>query len=388
MPAAEVLTFQDAIEMLLAFGRSRTGRSFVPEMMRTCIRDARDEIALAHDWSWLEQRARIILRAPQTDGTIEYDHTGGETCERQLTITDSTWPSWAADATVVIDGLTCDVASVESSTVLQLDESMNPGADVDAETEYSLRPRWYLLPSDFQSLMAVSRASSLANATPLSMEEIMRRESGLSATGEVTYYAVGPVHGNYGRMAIYTYPCVTTATSVDILYRKRLRDLRYSGNGALESVGTVTVSGTAVTGSSTTFQSSMVGSILRFSRTSATPTSMDGLNPWVEQGVIASVESTTALTLDTAVEEAHSAKGYVITDPVDIDVSARQVYLACCRRRLLESALDMDPRPEREQYAISLRQAKGGDCRVTEPIYAGSGGARSIRLADLVEGHP
>ena len=49
-----------------------------------------------HDWSFYKRVFSVPTHAGYSTGTVEYDQAGGATCERQLTLTDGTWPTWAA----------------------------------------------------------------------------------------------------------------------------------------------------------------------------------------------------------------------------------------------------------------------------------------------------
>jgi len=74
-----------------------------------------------------------------TTGTIEYDHTGSAN-EFEVTLSGvgAEWPAWAATGVITILGVEYTVDARISTTILTLDSSSNPGADVAASTAYSL----------------------------------------------------------------------------------------------------------------------------------------------------------------------------------------------------------------------------------------------------------
>ena len=75
------------------------------------------------------------------------------------------------------------------------------------------------------------------------------------------------------------------AKTLDLVYRRRPRELHHSGNASGDYVGTVSVTAgsTAITGASTTFTSSMEGSIIRLSSGTTKPTDWSGSNPRKEE---------------------------------------------------------------------------------------------------------
>jgi hypothetical protein len=73
-----------------------------------------------------------------TTGTIEYVHTGSAN-ELEVTLSGGgTWPAWAATGVITILGVEYTVDARISTTILTLDSSSNPGANVAASTAYSL----------------------------------------------------------------------------------------------------------------------------------------------------------------------------------------------------------------------------------------------------------
>ena len=100
-------------------------------------------------------------------------------------------------------------------------------------------------------------------------------------------------------------PPPTTAETFDYAYRRRERVLRTLGY----TTGTVTTNGTAVTGTSTVFNTAYhPGCVIRFGDTTSVPTGLEGLYPWVEERTIVSVGSTTALVIDSALSSELTGK--------------------------------------------------------------------------------
>jgi hypothetical protein len=335
---------------------------------------------------------RILLRAPQTTGTVAYVHTGGVTCERQLTLTGATWPSWAVDASVRFDELVSDIQEVKNTTVVQLDAVMNPGQDVTGPETYTLYPRWYPLPNDFGSMVRVAEKAAWKFGEEISMAEMMVKNKYLDSSGDVNYFCVGPTQDQYGSLALYLHPYSNTTEPIDFLYRRRLRDLRYSGHdSAKDFAGTISVTadsapvGLTVSGSSTAFESGMVGSILRISSSTSKPTGLEGDNPWVEQRVIASVTDSDTLTLDAVVSTTRVGVKYAISDPLDFDVVVYHAFLACAMKHLAIGISMKEKGDLVAAYRDALMQAKQADSRMVGRQVCHVGPTYMGRLADSTD---
>jgi hypothetical protein len=386
MPLPEVYTYCDAVDALIEIGQSY-GRSAPQSVLRRAIRAARDEIIAAHQWPFLLANAPILLRARQTTGTVVYDHTGG-TSERQLTLTGATWPeAWVADAAVRFDDTVCDVQEYVDSTNIILDSVMNPGQDV-ASTSYVLYPRWYPLPADFGSIVRVAEKSSWKLGHEISLREMMARDKYITGGGDPNYYAIGPTQDQLGSMALYLHIPSDTTERIDLLYRRRFRDLRYSGHNAAEFAGTISVTAGSptVTGSaSTSFESGMVNSILRISSSTDKPTGLEGTNAWAEQRVIKSVASTTSLTLDADVSTTRSARKYVISDPVEVAPGVWPAFLACAAKHYAITVNFKEKGELVAAYREALFSAKQAANVSTAPQVAHIGPTYMGRLADSTD---
>jgi len=186
-------------------------------------------------------------------------------------------------------------------------------------------------------------------------------------------------------LALFLYPTPDTLRTEDLIYIRRPRPLRISGKESDHAVGTLglTADSAAATGTSTVFDSSMVGSIVRAGTSTKAPTGVVGTNPYKEQQVIQSVTSATAVTLSSVAEGTRAGVKYTISDPVDIDPVMIDAFLRCCEKQLAiirqMKRLDMIA----AAYLDALESAKAGDQRVQERRYVGSGATTIRRLADI-----
>ena len=336
MSSPIIMTYSDAYSHCLRFleGRGPAPRSVICGAIRAAYQTVMD----AHDWPALTRNHRIQLKASVTTGTITYDKTGGSS-ERLLTFSSEVVPTDAADYSVRIDDVVCDIEQYLSSTTVKLDSVMCPGADVDEGTSYTLYKRWYALPSDFIGMTnPVSENSALGRE--VSMTEMLHKDRLSPSSGHVSCYAVGERPDVYGGLkALFVWPAVSSDATLDIIINRQARTLRHSGHAAGDYAGTVTVSaGSAnVTGNSSTFVSSMEGAILRFGTTSVRPDWEYGDNMFKEQRSIRTVSSAdgaAAIVLDAVTSLAHSTVRYRITDPVDLAPQAHNAFLRYCEYNL------------------------------------------------------
>ena len=382
--ATTILTYADCIDALADFTRmASTGVSLPVSSLKRAVVQAYNEVSAAADWSFLKRPVRITLREAQTTGTVVFD-----LASRALTLSDATWPSWVLDSAVLIGERLCEVESSSSSTVIVLRADACPVEDV-ASTTYELYPRWYLLPADFHSMHKPMEEESWRlgqQVTPEDMAALQKYEYG--TTGSVRCFSIGPAEGIYGRMALSVWPRTDDTESLDLLCRHSPRELRHSGKEATDFVGTVstTADSAAVTGSGTSFLSTMVGALLRTANTASDrnlPTGWDGAHPRNEEQSIATVTNGTSLTTNSALAATVAGVAYVVSDPVDLPVQMHNVLLRTAElhlaRRLGIKNIAFYVRAARD----AMRQAKaseGGLVRGRE--IAGVDARVPVRLAD------
>ena len=387
MAAPELLTYYDALQHLTDYSRGQKRGSQDSNVMRRAVRLALDETAGLREWSFLQKQGRVQLHAAQTTGTVAYDHSGGATCERQCTLSGATFPAaWTQDASIKIGDAVHDIESRESSIVVQLDATMNPGQDVAAGTEYMLFPRWYVLPQDFVSFTGAVGESIWQRAMPTSPKRMMELQRYHDYSGDVRYYCVAEVPDLLGSLGLFVWPPSDADETLDFWYRRRSRGLRYTGHEPGEYAGTiaVTAGSDTVTGSGTAFASGMVGSVLRIgSDASNRPEGLEGRYPYEEQRIIRTVDSTTSATLDAAVETTRSGVKYTVTDPVDLGREAWRAFLACCEKNMAILADWPDKADSLALWRDAAFLAKGADARVRQRRVCGVWRAAAPRLADM-----
>lgn len=303
--------------------------------IRAAISQAYHELPGRRTWSYFKRHSRLNLTAPYSTGTIEYVHTGG-TYERQLTLTDGTWPEWAIHGEVVINDVPYRIDDRKSTAVVTLDPRVNPGADIAAETSYELVRTYYTLPNNFVS-MGIPSQQDWGELTYVASDVWMLNYSQCNTTGTPTFYTIMGDPSLLGNMALYLFPAPSVADTLDFIYQARPRPLIQAGYSAAECKGTVSTvaDNTTITGFDTAFDDSMAGSIIRVSSNAKDPpTALDGYNVRVDERTIISVPSATSLTVDTGLRESLTKVKYSISDPIDLEPGLLAVFLRCVEKHL------------------------------------------------------
>ena len=145
----ERTALQKSIGLLLSFGLDPTAweadqRSQIDHCLDVGQRRAYAPVVLpgeknAHEWSFLKPlMTGLQIHGAYEEGTIVI-------ASGVVTLTDGTWPSWAASGQVVVDNIAYDVDTRDSDTQLTLDDL----TVTEASTEYSLQESTLTLPDNF-----------------------------------------------------------------------------------------------------------------------------------------------------------------------------------------------------------------------------------------------
>jgi len=376
----ELITWNDLIEHVTDFMGAQPSGEARRDAKRATLHGLRD-IANCYNWAYYYSRGRINMNEPYSTGTVEYDHTGGAH-ERMLTLTDGTWPTWAALGYVNINDVVYEIATRQSSSIITLSVNSNPGEDVASGTSYTLFRDEYPLPCNFQSMGEVIIATFSRVLAFEHPNDWLARQRIWRGTACPHSYSIkgNPDYQNTLSMAVYPPPDDTYV--IDYLYKRRPRPLKYDSY----STGTVSVSSgaTAVVGSGTAFESGMVGSILRLGSTTQVPTSRWGSYPFSQERVITAVGSATACTVDAAWSASASAVKQMVSDPIDIDVGSMLTFLL--RRSELNTgyARSRKDRGMLEQMCMQEEiRAREADSRNFKEEAMGRSGVWPTRLADF-----
>ena len=375
-----LLTYRDLIEHAVDYLGGRQS-VIIHRDVRAAIQTAYRELGQEREWSYLKTRGRVFYNAPYNTGTVTYDHTGNASGERIVTLSGGTWPTWADQGQLKIGTAEYEVVRRIDSTKIQLDELLNPGADITSASSYTLYQSAYPLPDDF-----VRMGTPLADGTwyfgqYIDPSDWLALEKYGQGEGYPLFHTIMGDPRRPGRHVLRVYPYPSSAQTADYVYHRRARQLRVTGYADADSQGTLSVSGTTVTGTGTNFTNLMEGAALRLGADSRTPTGMTDANPWAEEALIDTVASPTSLTLQAAPSGTYSGVGYYISDPVDLDESLVTALLRLIERELA-IAKGMRNVGEVVQLAeMALRDAKAADQRNSQMREAYGSPSPYTRLA-------
>lgn len=308
-------TYQDLLDHLLAYAGTDATAAATGQHRRA-VQLAYQSLATRHPWNYYWTLGRITTSAPYSTGTVEFDLTGGAN-ERQLTLTDGVWPSWAAQGFVIIADKPYSVATRVSDTVLTLAEESSPAVDLNPDTTYKIARDSYPLPAGFVAGEEAAICSSSA-ALEFRHPREWATERRFPDQGVPAWFSYIGDPLRRGQLRLVLTPAPDAAYPIDFLYRRAPRPLVYQAEA--NGLVSVAAAGVTVTGSNTAFKAAMVGSIIRLGADNKTgPTGLGGGNPRSHEATITAVASLTSLTIDAAPVDAYDQVKFAITDPVDVD---------------------------------------------------------------------
>jgi len=373
------MTYSDAIEAIDGWLQSRGQSGATQVVIRRAIQAAYTDWPSYSDWNCLRRNGRILLQKPYATGTISYDNA-----TRTVALTGGVFPSWSADASILIGDLVCDIETLDSDTTLTLDAQLNPGSDFADGTSYQVYKRWYALPNDFASFWGPFDQDALSFGSYLPPSDYMAIHSNRSGGYGQGYYTIMPIQDAYGSVGLYWDNVVSDTTAVDFVYKRQPRSLRYTGHDSSDYAGTVAVTSGSpyVVGTNTTVERGHIGSIFRVSNSATNrPTGIDGLNPYREQRVISAVTDYGNFTLDANIQTSRSGVRYEISDPLDIEIGSYQAFLSLCKRNM---AFEKDMKNKGEidsAFRDALFRAKCSDKKSYGPRAKLPGSVGYYRLA-------
>jgi len=400
MPKLELWTFGDVMEHLLDdfdggldFGTKRR--------VRLAIAEAYRQITVERKWNYFRTRGRVTTVAPQSTGTVVYDHTGG-TNERELTLTGATWPAWAALGAVLLNQRRYEVATRVSDTVLTLSVSSNPGEDIATGIEYTLFQDTYVLPTDFGALAGlVDLERDFAPTYALDADWLGWQRFNQTPNWPQAFTIMGSPE-YHGQKVIRFAPPPDAVRVYDYVYRRRARPLSiddYHEGKVSATAGSTTITGT----SGVNWRSDLVGTVIRFADAdNVNPENLYGEQPFQIERIVTSIDAgANTLEVDAVMPESFSQRNYRMSDPIDLDDIMFPAFLKLCEaqqgvvRVFVDRSSKDDDLQERlaerrrerrarlEEYQEALRRAAAAD-NVTYDVNSPLGGYMGpVRLRDF-----
>jgi hypothetical protein len=364
----DLWTFQDAVDHVQrAFNLE--DRSLEKQRSMSVVMEAYRDIPSVNEWSYLVRRAQITTVASQSTGSISYDHTGGAN-ERQVTLVGATFPTDVRYYKISIEGLPYKVEEFISNTVLTLSVDSSPQADIAAGTVYELYRSIYPMPPDFRRLDTLLELNDLGHQPRyVQPRELIALESEfVVAFDRPSAFTIRNSDDEYGVLVLEFGPPPSVSRTYDMVYRASPRTIRTFGQDAEYSTGTISVSGTDITGVSTVFSDRMVGSIMRFTEGATVPTGSIGrandYAPYAEQRIITSVSGATTLSIDSVMDGTYATDVYSIGDPIDLEGQVMMTpFLMLAEAKMARISNKKDFRERMQNYREQVKEAMGEDNR-------------------------
>lgn len=190
----------------------------------------------------------------------------------------------------------------------------------------------YRLPANVSALDSLIPEGKMAITQYITPYEWKQLNVSNLALGQPLFWTVmqDPDPAYYGRYLLRVAGEPIEGQVLYFTYQRRPRMLRYTGYEPHSHVGVVSATGTAVTGVGTAFLADMAGAAIRFGTSANTPEAVEGMNPFRDQVIVASVQSQTALTMAGPSSLPTSTVKYTITDVLDMSPNMYRAFLSCC----------------------------------------------------------
>jgi hypothetical protein len=365
-----MFTYSDAVEWVLNWMGNASGDGRDLSDARRAVLAGLRELAQAHSWTHYITFGRLALTPPFRDGTIS-------TTDASVFLDGATWPTWAAEGSLRVGSAVYPAWKRNSDTDLEL--SLWPTPDLPSGTSYQLLRDTYPLPANFAEGDEAFRETSWGGLRYIHPSSYLHHLRGCRDAGSPQFFTVTTDSRFPGRLVLRLGPAPNEGRTLDFEYRRTPRPLRFQ---SLKK-GTVTVSGTTVTGNAGVFLAAHVGSVFRLSADDQPPTADWGLNPYLHETTILSVESSNVLTLREPSPVITGARlGYEITDPVDV----RPDTMLTAFQRALEWQMSLirsmtdKPNP-RAAWDRALTEAKAADS-----VYSGPRTVQDVSFRSALSG--
>lgn len=337
------LTYFDVVEHLItaSFGGPQDAEQ---RDIRTAVQRSYAELTQIRDWAYYHVHGRLVTAATYSAGTVQMPTTTTVTLTGGSFATAGMTAGNARHWSLRIGDTVFPVQSYDSATTLTL--ALPKDTTVPAGTAYTLYRSIYPLPADFRNMDEPSDEFNWWAGLYVTPDEAMKIERVSNSSGAPYHWTIiKDPHGSGWAIRLIGYP--TKAETIDFLYRRSPRAIRFSGHEAALRQGTIARSGVTVTGTGTAFSADMTGSILRVGDTTNVPGPVSSISPYVSESRIDARTSATELTTEDSGTIASSTK-YLITDPMDLAshmhnamYSAAEYWLARIRNQKPDNAFAM-----------------------------------------------
>ncbi len=370
MAAPTLTTYRDAIEHLVAV---HDGLPSEADQRRAggAVQAAYRQVHHEKAWRYFNTLGRLNIVAQQTTGTVSYATDG------TLTLTGATWPSWARYGTVRLENVNYKVAELDTTTpatILTLDGTFRPSAALTG-VEYAIWQSEYRLPPDLTKIVELHDANGAWSASYVSPNEWLRRTRTSHQTGGPFCWTVTGMEDLYSSMSVRLSTVPTSATTLDFLYNRAPRPLKYDGYARFSSQGsdkieTYSDGVTHDVALNVSLTSDIIGSVFRVGGDASNPPGGLG-DPYQysDQRIVTTVSAAEILFDDRLSVGGSAAGAFTVSDPVDLPTYLLTAFRRRCEYEMAIRTADSKAEDRAlERYHISLVQAMEADSQFSGPI--------------------
>lgn len=187
-----------------------------------CISDGLKRVYAAHDWSFFRPVVDVTTTAPYATGTVTV-------ASGVVTLVGGTFPSWAADGFLYVNGRLYDVVSRTSGTVMTIADT---SLAIATGVTYQLGRPEVPMPAEFEAITPDSvftyypdESACYPSVMPLGDQTIRRLEQGSQTFDRPVYYSVRTVQfdssvGSRKVLAFYPTPDAAYTMRVPMILRQ------------------------------------------------------------------------------------------------------------------------------------------------------------------------
>jgi len=363
------LTVRDSIDHIRNWLGGEAGNRSHIQILQGVLSAYRD-LTTWREWKYLIKTHRIQTNGPYNDGFVYYDASS-----KILNLSGGVWPEWAGDGEVWIGNMVANCKRRLSDAYLLLDENMAFTESMLEPQTYTLTHSVYTLPEDFQSADEIIGSSDWFRAVFVQPRDWLTNQRVVPTMSGPTIWTVMGDRNDMNKMGLYLYPSPPQAASLDLLVRRKPRELSLSGYEENHSAGLVSGSSgdDIILGADTQFDASLVGGTLRISRNATDlPGPRLGPNPYLFESRVLSVDDASTLHLNDPLPLDVSGFKYVVSDPIDIDPGMTEAFLRGCERmtgiqRRARNIKELDALYRNALYTAEANDAKSAIPRVVGP---------------------
>lgn len=320
------LTAQDIQERLIRMVGGRASPETVIDI-RQAIRQALRTVSASHNWPYYHDYLHLTTNATYTTGMITYTASN-----RTAILAGGTYPTWANQGVLIVDGKHARIVTRNSGTSVVLDSDDAPSSNYTGS--YTLYQYQFTLPTN-DNIYRVGKLqvdqSNWIEYIPPAFFETEARYRYMTTGGRPRWFTISRDRLNTGQKVLSLWPYPTTELRIRMGYIRHPRDILVWDyqNGQVE-----TDSGsTSVIGTNTAFSSIHEGAVIRtYSDRTNIPTGYDGAYPPVDEAVIDEVLDATHLDTKASLTTTQEDVSFTISDLVDVDNTILYDVVSQCAR--------------------------------------------------------